>query len=209
MMKAIKKFSVFMITTFLLFGMISCGDSAQNSSLIQVDDYKQYLGETFNSVVDLSSRQGYRNWYYYCGDPEDQLSYMTFNSYYGRWCSKYNTLYADTFMWGNSWLPDNNAGAGVGMGFKAPATGTVEVNATVKLLSPEQYNSGDGVLFVVSDKSGELYSSIFITPKDGGIDKTICETIEVSIGEEILFMLYGNLNNVNDATDVNISISYT
>ena len=44
------------------------------------DDYTLYLDETFNSTADLSDCQGYRNWYYYCGDPEDDsLSLMVFN----------------------------------------------------------------------------------------------------------------------------------
>ena len=201
------------ILTILLF-LVSTGCNSNKVSYnpelppVEVDDYKQYLNETFNSRADLSSCQGYRNWYYYCGDPEDQLSLMTYNSFYGRWCSKYNTTYTDTFMWGVSWLPDHIAGAGVGMGFKAPATGKIDVYVMVRLLAPQYSNSGDGVLFVISNQVGDMYDSISIRPQDGGKDMEYEETIEVEKGDEILFMLYGNLNNTNDVTDVDITINY-
>mgnify|MGYP001084596238 CR=1 FL=1 len=58
----------------LLFAVSSLASCNSNNTSVKnedVDDYKLYLNDTFNSVKDLSDAQGYRNWYYYCGDTDD------------------------------------------------------------------------------------------------------------------------------------------
>lgn len=175
-----------------------------------VDDYKLYLGETFNSTKDMSDCQGYRNWYYYCGDPEDgSLAYMVFNDYYGRWCSKYQQIYYFTYMWGTAWLPEDQQGYGIGMSFKAPATGKVNVSVTLKLLELPEFSNGDGVIFMISDINGDPYEGVSIDPVDGDKDITLECTVDVKMGEEILFMLFPNSNNTHDFTNVDITVEYT
>lgn len=175
-----------------------------------VDDYTQYLGETFNSTQDLSDCQGYRNWYYYCGDPEDgSLSYMVFNDYYGRWCSKYQQIYYFTYMWGTAWLPEDQQGYGIGMGFKAPATGKLDISVTLRLLELPKYSNGDGVIFMISDIKGDPYEGVSISPADGDKDIFLECSVDVKMGEEILFMLFPNSNNTHDFTNVDITINYT
>lgn len=173
------------------------------------DDYTLYLDETFNSTADLSDCQGYRNWYYYCGDPEDDsLSLMVFNDYYGRWCSEYQSLYYYTYMWSTVWLPEDQQGYGIGMGFKAPASGKVSVSATVRLLADPNYSNGDGVVFTISDKSGDPYDGKLITPEEGAQDFVLSQEIDVEMGDEILFMLFPNSNNTHDYTNVDITVKY-
>ena len=173
------------------------------------DDYTMYLNETFNSTEDLSDCQGYRNWYYYCGDPEDDsLSLMVFNDYYGRWCSEYQSLYYYTYMWSTVWLPEDQQGYGIGMGFKAPATGKVSVSATVRLLADPDYSNGDGVVFTISDKRGDPYDGKLITPAEGAQDFVLSQEISVEMGDEILFMLFPNANNTHDFTNVDITVKY-
>lgn len=175
----------------------------------ETDDYTKYLGDTFNSTADLSDCQGYRNWYYYCGDPEDNsLAYMVFNDYYGRWCSKYQQLYYFTYMWSSVWLPEDQQGYGIGMGFKAPATGTVEISVTLKLLALPEFSNGDGVIFMISDKNGDPYEGTSIVPADGNKEIVLETEVEVKMGEEILFMLFPNSNNTHDFTNVDITINY-
>lgn len=175
-----------------------------------VDDYKLYLNETFNSTKDMSDCQGYRNWYYYCGDPEDgSLSYMVFNDYYGRWCSKYQQIYYFTYMWGTAWLPEDQQGYGIGMSFKAPATGTVDVSVTLKLLALPEFSNGDGVIFMISDINGDPYEGTSIEPADGDKEITLECSVDVKMGEEILFMLFPNSNNTHDFTNVDITVQYT
>lgn len=213
MKNVIKKACIGILATFLLLGATSCGETVTYNPALptegQVDDYKQYLGKPFNSTADLSDCQGYKNWYYYCGDPEiEMLDYMVFSEYYGRWCSKYHHLYTYTYMWGTSWLPDGRQGFGIGMGFKAPATGMLDVSVMLNLLAVPELSSGDGVVFTISDKKGNAYESLSIGKQDGGKDIPLETTIEVKKGEEILFMLFANANNTHDFTDVDITINY-
>lgn len=194
---------------FAVSSLASCNNNNTSIKSEEVDDYKLYLNETFNSVKDLSDAQGYRNWYYYCGDTDDNsLSLMTFNDYYGRWCSKYQTLFYSTYMWGSFWLPEDQQGYGIGMGFKAPATGKVHVSCMVRLLAEERFNSGDGVVFSITDINGEPYDGGEIKPRDGGKDFTYEFDTNIAKDNQILFMLYPNNSNQNDFTDVNITINY-
>ena len=173
------------------------------------DDYRQYLNEQWSSVNDMSDMQGYRNWYYYCGDPYDKsLELMVFNDYYGRWSSKYQQLYFDTYMWSNVWLPEDQQGYGIGMGFKAPASGRLQIVAEVTLLAEEKYNSGDGVVFSISDKNGLPHDAMSIDAYQGGQKQTMNLTIDIKMDEEVLFMLFPNTNNKNDFTEVNVTIKY-
>lgn len=213
MRKTIKTSMIVLLTSFL--SICTAGCDAKNVSYNpplptgQADDYKQYLGETFNSTADLSDCQGYRNWYYYCGDPDnDTLAYMVFNDFYGRWCSKYQQLYTSTYIWGTAWLPEGQQGYGIGMGFKAPATGKVDVSVTVRLLAYPEFSNGDGVVFTVSDKTGEPYDGISISKQNGAKDYSLEITVDVDMGEEILFMLFANANNTHDYTNVDITINY-
>ncbi len=174
-----------------------------------VDDYRLYLDETFNSVQDLSDCQGYRNWYYYCGDPEDgSLDYMVFNDFYGRWCSQYQTIYEFTYMWSSVWLPEALQGYGIGMSFKAPATGTLDVSVNLKLLQLPEFSIGDGVIFTISDINGDPYDGVSISTAEGDKDIPLHCTVDVKMGEEVLFMLFPNSGNKHDSTDVNITVKY-
>ena len=211
MKNVIKKSSLALLTALLTLGAVGCGKTTYNPPLPSagVDDYTQYLNETFNSTADLSDCQGYRNWYYYCGDPDnDTLSYMVFNDFYGRWCSEYQGLYTSTYMWGTAWLPEGQQGYGIGMGFKAPATGTVEVSVTLRLLAHPDFSSGDGVVFTISDITGEPYDGVSISKQKGAKDQILETTVDVKMGEEILFMLFANANNTHDYTNVDITINY-
>ena len=133
---------------------------------------------------------------------------MVFNDYYGRWCSKYQQIYYFTYLWSRAWLPEDQQGYGIGMGFKAPATGTVHVTATVRLLAEERFNSGDGVVFTISDKRGDPYDGVAIAPENGAKDFVLEKDIEIAMGSEILFMVFPNTSNQNDFTDVDITIKY-
>lgn len=176
------------------------------------DDYTKYLDEEWSSVRDLSDRQGYRNWYYYCGDADQPgtLALMSFNDYYGRWSSKYQQLYFDTYMWSSVWLPDGQTGMGIGMGFLVPATGKLSVKANVTLLSNRDNNAADGVVFCITDKTGLPLgnNNLTITPDMGAQTHTINMTLDMEKGDEVLFMLFPNTNNNNDFTDVEIIINY-
>lgn len=191
----------------------ACGDTQggdnpppDSGETYAADDYRRYLDDTFSSVGDASDCQGYRNWYYYCGDPDDDSFHlMTFNDCYGRWCSMYQELYEDTYMWSSAWLPGNNDG--IGMGFRAPAKGKISLLTEVTLL--QDYDmSGNGVLFTVTDRSGEYYERMNIKPEEGGTKKTYSEELSVEKGQELLFFLFSNSNNTYDFTDVNITIRY-
>ena len=94
------------------------------------------------------------------------------------------------------------------MGFKAPATGTVHITATVRLLAEERFNSGDGVVFTISDKRGDPYDGVAIAPENGAKDFVVEKDIEIAMGSEILFMVFPNTSNQNDFTDVDITIKY-
>ncbi len=196
----IKKVLALLLIALFAFGMFGCKSSSNNG---QVDDYKLYLNETYNSINDLSDCQGYRNWYYYCGDPENNtLSYMVFNQFSGRWCSEYQNLEKETYIWGTAWLP--SPAGGIGMGFKAPATGTVNVKAVIKLLG----EGGDGVVFTITDYNGEAYDGKALQSSKAGIEYVIEKTIDVKINDSILFMLFANTDNTNDFTNVDITINY-
>ena len=212
--KAWKLLPLILTGAFLLCGA-GCGGEGQTTTYspslpeAQKDDYTLYLEDTFNNNADLSDCQGYRNWYYYCGDPEDDsLSLMVFNDYYGRWCSKYQQIYYFTYLWSRAWLPEDQQGYGIGMSFKAPATGTVHITATVRLLAEERFNSGDGVVFTISDKRGDPYDGVAIAPENGAKDFVLEKDIEIAMGSEILFMVFPNTSNQNDFTDVDITIKY-
>ena len=213
MRKVIISITLVILSLLLSIGSFGCTEKVSyNPSLPneQVDDYKLYLNETFNSTQDLSDAQGYRNWYYYCGDAEiNMLDYMVFSEYYGRWCSKFHHLYTDTYMWGTYWLPDGRQGFGVGMGFKAPATGTLEIAVTLNLIAPPELSSGDGVVFTISDIKGESYEVLWLDKVDGGKDFVIETDVQIKKGEEVLFMLFANTNNTNDFTKVDITITYS
>ena len=203
------------LSVLMVLSVASCGKENEkityNPQLppAPIDDYTQYLGHTFNSSEDLSDCQGYKNWYYYCGDPEDRsLALMTFNDYYGRWCSKYQQLYYFTYLWGEDWYPEDQQGYGIGMGFKFPATGKIVFSAKIRLLQDPSYNNGDGVVFTISDKNGDPYDGKSITPAEGGQDFVLSQTIDVKMGEEILFMLFPNGGNTHDYTKVIITINY-
>lgn len=215
-----RKFAAFILIVLLASAFIGCADAAKNNDggttynpalpAAAKDDYKLYLSDTFNSVNDLSDKQGYRNWFYYCGDPDDNsLALMAFNDYYGRWCSSYQQLFYYTYMWGKTWLPEDQQGMGIGMSFKAPATGTISYKVVLRLLAHESINTGDGVVFTVSGIKTEPYKSLSITPAMGGADQTVQGTLEVAIGENVMFMLFPNTNNANDFTDVDITVTYT
>ena len=133
---------------------------------------------------------------------------MTFNDYYGRWCSKYQQLFYFTYMWSTVWYPEDQQGYGIGMGYKAPATGKIEFTAVVRLLQEPAYSNGDGVVFTVSDKNGDPYDGLSITPAEGAKDFTLSQTVDVEMGGEILFMLFPNGNNTHDFTNVEITIKY-
>lgn len=206
--------TIFLVGVYI-FGTVSCGRGGEKVKYepelpaAQVDDYTLYLEDTFNSTSDLSDCQGYRNWYYYCGDPEDgSLAYMVFNDYYGRWCSKYQQLYYFTYMWGTAWLPEDQQGYGIGMGFKAPATGTVSIDVTIRLLALPEFSNGDGVTFTISDKHGDPYEGKSIAAEEGDRDFILKTEVRVAMGEEILFMLFPNSNNTHDFTNVDITIKY-
>lgn len=213
-MKRVYKYIVsILLIVFLMCIFASCSKETitydPEPTAEVVDDYTQYLGQTFNSTQDLSDCQGYKNWYYYCGDPEDgSLAYMVFNDYYGRWCSKYQQIYYFTYMWGTTWLPEDQQGYGIGMGFKAPATGKLDISVTVRLLALPKFSNGDGVIFTISDINGDPYDGVSITPADGDKDITLDCTVDVEIGEEVLFMLFPNSNNTHDFTNVDITINY-
>lgn len=209
MKTVIQKLISILLSVFFLFSIAGCKDESNSSDLAQKDNYKLYLNETFNSVEDLSDCQGYQNWYYYCGDPEiDTLSYLTYNDYYGRWCSKFHTLYYSTYIWGTSWLPDGVQGYGIGMGFKAPATGKLNIFVELQLVMPAEISNSDGIVFTISDRRGDPYDGLTLDKEDGGKEFIIDATIDVKMGEEVLFMLYANSNNTHDCTDVNITINY-
>lgn len=214
-----KKITNFLLMTLLfvstLISTVGCSSGQINVTYSpeittgDVDDYTKYLGVEFNNLKSLSNSQGYENWYYYCGDPEDDtLSLMIFNDFYGRWCSRYQSMYYFSYIWDNSWLPENEQGLGIGMGFKAPATGKIHVVTRVKLLAEPQYNTGDGVVLTISDKRGDPYDGISITPEDGDKEFVLENTIDIKMGEEVLFMLFPNSSNQNDYTSVDITINY-
>ncbi len=213
MRKAIIKIALVILTVCLLVGSFGCRDKVSYNPTLptnKVDDYKVYLNEVFSSTQDLSDAQGYRNWYYYCGDAEiDMLDYMVFSEYYGRWCSKYHHLYTETYMWGDYWLPDARQSFGVGMSFKAPAPGTLDIVVTLNLIAPPELSSGDGVVFTISDIKGNAYEILSLEKEDGGKDVVIETSVQAKIDEEVLFMLFANTNNTNDFTKVDITITYS
>ncbi len=203
-----KKLLSILLVALLAFGVSACGEATYNPPLSQgkVDDYKLYINETYNSTADLSDCQGYRNWYYYCGDPENNtLAQMVFNQFSGRWCSEFQNLEKETYMWGNVWLP--SPAGGIGMGFKAPATGTLEVKAKIKLLGDGD-STGDGVIFTITDYYGESYDGKTLQRSKGGIEYTLEQTIDLKMNDSILFMLFANTDNINDFTYVDITINY-
>ena len=204
----LKRILTCLLIVVFAFGILGCnvkGNPPTNQNV--VDDYKLYLNETFNSTNDLSDCQGYRNWYYYCGDPENNtLASMVFNSFSGRWCSEYQNLDKETYIWGTAWLPSPNGG--IGMGFKAPATGKLNVKVKIKLLGDSNAPLGDGVVFTMSDYNGEAYDGKSIQSAKAGIEYVLENTISVKINDSILFMLFANTNNTNDYTSVDITIKY-
>ena len=59
-----KILTLFVVSLFMLCNLIGLVGCSKNSANKVVDDYKLYLNDTFNSTLDLSDCQGYRNWYY-------------------------------------------------------------------------------------------------------------------------------------------------
>ena len=201
-----KTLTLILVSLFIVCNLIGLVGCSKNSGNKVVDDYKLYLNDTFNSTLDLSDCQGYRNWYYYCGDPENNtLASLVFNEFSGRWCSEYQNLDKETYIWGTAWLPSPLGG--IGMGFKAPATGTVQVKVVLELLG-ESGQSGDGVVFTITDYNGESYDCKSLPTAKAGIKQVLENTIEVKLGDSILFMLFANTDNINDFTNVDITINY-
>ncbi len=195
-----------LLVAIFAFGVFGCkGEGNPPLKQGQKDDYKLYLNQTFNSTADLSDCQGYKNWYYYCGDPENNtLALMVFNQFSGRWCSEYQNLEKDTYIWGTAWLPSTTGG--IGMGFKAPATGKLNVKVKIKLLGEPSTAVEDAVVFTISDYNGEAYDGKSIKKGKAGIEYVLENTISVKIGDSVLFMLFAN--NINYYTNVDITINY-
>ena len=67
MKKRLVKIFTAVLSAVLILALVSCGGAKTTTTYnpelpaAVVDDYKQYLGETFNSKEDLSDCQGYKN----------------------------------------------------------------------------------------------------------------------------------------------------
>lgn len=210
-----------LILSLSCFAFVGCNnesstsnDSASLNAAATGDNWQKYLNKDINSTADKANIQGYNGWYYVCGKP-GSLERMVFNNDSGRWCSRYQQLYYYTYIW-DVWFPDGQTGQGIGMTFKAPASGKMTITVKLKLLCDTTNLTSNGVTFrTTSVTGGTEYSNLcysFTQSNKAQYNQLITiQDTNVKLGkdEEIVFLLYAVSGNNTTYTSVDINVKYT
>lgn len=188
-MKTIKKAVLLLLTAGIVFSFTSCSEG-------RTEKGEENL-TSFDSVRDYSNRQGFRNWYYYCGDVEsNDQTLMTYSDYYARYTSIYAGIYYDTYILREYWLLGEH-GEGVVLAFEAPTTDTAEITVEFTLLSSN--SAADVVLQLYSSEQnngygGDFHDSLIRKATEYGEENKLTETFkyETEEGELLYFGFYGS-----------------
>lgn len=176
-----------------LISLTTCFACAPTTSEPQIYD-------RYNNIEDFANAQGYKNWEYFCGDVEDEVDYMVYSKYSG----KYLDFTGQGFVQKDHWMPAVNGE--IMVAFKAPKAGNINVTLKVDLLSLQEIGSDGIAFYVTSDNNSSYFYNATLRGENLSAETTFQCQLEQD--ERIYFIMSALTSNTNDRSRVEITITY-
>lgn len=199
-MKKFGKIVSFVCIVSIFLSFSGCQNSSNGN-----DNDKVFGKETvYNSVVDYSGEQGYKNWYYLTArDTLEETEYMVYDSEMCTWRTKDINCLIEPHIWHPGQLDQ------VIKAWKAPEDGRIVIKSELQRRPVNKNGSGqDGCYVYIALNDDDILCELIVDALD--LDYHNLNTaIEVEKGQFVYFVLNCNGNYTYDQTYWEMIIEYS